>query len=79
MEQSDRFDALDQVKHFKARVLICSDVISRGIDLDRVNLVINFDVPSDAGSIPFYFRLNINSYCQKPTFIVLGEQEDLEP
>lgn len=48
MEQSDRAAAITAVKSFSARVLVSSDVTARGIDLDRVNLVVNCDVPQHA-------------------------------
>jgi ATP-dependent RNA helicase DDX20 len=48
MEQSDRSAAISAVKSFSARVLVSSDVTARGIDLDRVNLVVNCDLPLHA-------------------------------
>ncbi|MFO7657635.1 MAG: C-terminal helicase domain-containing protein, partial [Bacteroidales bacterium] len=32
----------------KTRILVATDVMSRGIDVKEINLVINFDVPHDA-------------------------------
>lgn len=46
--QKDRLDAIDQLKSFKCRILITTDLTSRGIDCDKVNLVINLDMPWDA-------------------------------
>uniref|UniRef100_A0A914QLT6 Probable ATP-dependent RNA helicase DDX52 n=1 Tax=Panagrolaimus davidi TaxID=227884 RepID=A0A914QLT6_9BILA len=37
---------LDQVRCKKCFVLICTELIGRGIDLPSVNLVINFDLPT---------------------------------
>lgn len=43
-EQSDRLKALVNLKSFRCRILVATDVAARGIDAERVNLVINFDV-----------------------------------
>ncbi len=45
--QKDREDALRKFKARTTRVLVATDVLSRGIDIKGINLVINFDVPSD--------------------------------
>ena len=46
--QTQRLRAIEQLKEFKIRVLVTSDLTSRGIDCDRINLVINLDLPHDA-------------------------------
>jgi ATP-dependent RNA helicase RhlE len=36
--------------HFKSgrlQVLVATDILSRGIDIDNINLVLNYDVPHD--------------------------------
>ncbi|XP_077540720.1 uncharacterized protein LOC144152981 [Haemaphysalis longicornis] len=43
-EQSDRLKALVNLKAFRCRILVSTDLAARGIDAERVNLVINFDV-----------------------------------
>ncbi|KAI5243629.1 probable ATP-dependent RNA helicase DDX20 [Manis pentadactyla] len=47
MNQSQRLDAMAKLKQFHCRVLISTDLTSRGIDAERVNLVVNLDVPLD--------------------------------
>ncbi|XP_053106409.1 probable ATP-dependent RNA helicase DDX20 [Hemicordylus capensis] len=47
MNQSQRLDAMAKLKQFHCRVLISTDLMSRGIDAEKVNLVINLDVPLD--------------------------------
>ncbi|NXQ41186.1 DDX20 helicase, partial [Catharus fuscescens] len=47
MNQSQRLDAMAKLKQFQCRVLISTDLTSRGIDAEKVNLVINLDVPLD--------------------------------
>lgn len=33
------------VRGFKLRVVVSTDVLARGVDLERVNLVVNLDLP----------------------------------
>ena len=34
-------------KAFKSRILVTTDLFGRGIDIERVNIVINYDFPAD--------------------------------
>ncbi|NXG23958.1 DDX20 helicase, partial [Grallaria varia] len=47
MNQSQRLDAMAKLKQFHCRVLISTDLTSNGIDAEKVNLVVNLDVPVD--------------------------------
>lgn len=48
LEQKEREDVLNGFRSKRIRVLVGTDVVSRGIDIKDINLVINFDVPQDA-------------------------------
>ena len=48
LEQKERENVLLGFKSRRTKVLIATDVLSRGIDIKDINLVINFDVPNDA-------------------------------
>lgn len=48
LEQKERESVLSEFKGRKIRVLVGTDVISRGIDIKDINLVINYNVPGDA-------------------------------
>uniref|UniRef100_A0A4W3ITW0 RNA helicase n=1 Tax=Callorhinchus milii TaxID=7868 RepID=A0A4W3ITW0_CALMI len=47
MNQNQRLEAMAKLKQFQCRVLISTDLTSRGIDAEKVNLVINLDIPQD--------------------------------
>lgn len=44
--QSQRQSALDAFKRGRHRILVATDVVARGIDIDDVSHVINFDLPN---------------------------------
>lgn len=46
--QSQRQRALDAFKEGRCRVLVATDIVARGIDVDNISHVINFDLPQDA-------------------------------
>ncbi|KAM9341958.1 putative ATP-dependent RNA helicase DDX20 [Pholidichthys leucotaenia] len=47
LSQDQRLKAMSKLKQYQCRVLISTDLTSRGIDAEKVNLVINLDVPQD--------------------------------
>ena len=48
LEQSDREKILRQFKNGEVEVLVATNIMARGIDIDGIELVINYDVPRDA-------------------------------
>ena len=47
MEKQERTDTYNEFKNGRFRVLISSNVTARGIDIQQVSIVINFDLPKD--------------------------------
>ena len=45
MVQSARMETLDEFKDGKVKLLVCSDVAARGLDIKTVSHVFNYDVP----------------------------------
>ena len=48
LQQKDREEAVQKFRSKETRVLVATDVLSRGIDIKGINLVIHYDVPGDA-------------------------------
>lgn len=48
LEQSDREDIMRGFRNRKFPILVATDIVSRGIDIDNIGLVVNYDVPNDA-------------------------------
>ncbi|MBN2805282.1 MAG: DEAD/DEAH box helicase, partial [Prolixibacteraceae bacterium] len=46
--QKQREEVLSDFRSRKTRVLVATDVLSRGIDIKDISLIINYDVPGDA-------------------------------
>jgi superfamily II DNA/RNA helicase len=47
LEQAEREDIMSRFKNKSLKILIGTDIISRGIDVVGIELVINFDTPND--------------------------------
>ena len=47
LEQQEREEIMRQFRNRQVQILIGTDVISRGIDVEGISLVINYDVPPD--------------------------------
>ncbi|MRH45022.1 DEAD/DEAH box helicase [Aquibacillus halophilus] len=50
LEQDDRFAVMEGFKTGNFRYLVATDVAARGIDIDNVTLVLNYDVPMEKES-----------------------------
>jgi ATP-dependent RNA helicase DeaD len=50
MEQDDRLRIMNGFKKSYFRYLVATDVAARGIDIDNISLVINYDIPEDKES-----------------------------
>jgi hypothetical protein len=54
------FGRLTRYKNFKEghkRILVATDLVGRGIDIERVNIVINYDMPDSADT--YLHRVNL--------------------
>lgn len=68
MTQEERYESINGFKTGKHRVLISSDITARGIDVQQVSVVINFDVPKNKEK----YLHSLNQFC-----IISGKLFDL--
>tara|TARA_Y100000389_G_C17454294_1_gene516997 strand:- start:122 stop:1420 length:1299 start_codon:yes stop_codon:yes gene_type:complete len=47
MSEEERRQSYEDFKGGKARTIICTDLFARGIDIQQVSIVINFDIPKN--------------------------------
>ncbi len=47
LEQSQREEVMLNFKNGKIAVLVATDIVSRGIDIEDIGLIVNYDVPHD--------------------------------
>ena len=50
MNQKSRIEHYDRFKKGEKRILVATNLVARGIDIERVNLVVNFDMPEDSNT-----------------------------
>ena len=48
MSQEDRIKCYADFKEFKSRIMVSTDLFARGIDIERVNIVVNYDMTTEA-------------------------------
>ncbi len=50
IQQSNRLRTIEQLKNGRIDILVATDVAARGLDVERISHVINFDIPFDTES-----------------------------
>lgn len=50
MNQALREQTLERLKDGRLDILIATDVAARGLDVERISLVVNYDIPMDSES-----------------------------
>ncbi|KAK8379474.1 hypothetical protein O3P69_019404 [Scylla paramamosain] len=48
MQQEERLSRYQQFKDFQKRILVATNLFGRGMDIERVNIVFNYDMPEDS-------------------------------
>merc|ERR1719356_477146 len=48
LKQEERLERYNKFKEYKSRILVSTDIFGRGVDFERINIVINYDIPKVA-------------------------------
>jgi len=48
LKQDERIDRYKRFKEFGSRIMVATNIFGRGIDIERVNVVINYDMPENS-------------------------------
>lgn len=60
MTQEERLSRYQQFKDFHKRILVATNLFGRGMDIERVNIVFNYDMPEDSDT--YLHRVSVASY-----------------
>lgn len=47
MQQNQREEIIDKIKSLKINILVATDIVARGLDIDHITHVINYDLPQN--------------------------------
>ncbi len=50
MSQEERLERYQAFKNFQKRLLVATNLFGRGMDIERVNIVFNYDMPEDSNT-----------------------------
>jgi ATP-dependent RNA helicase RhlE len=75
LEQSDREAVLSKFTAGRLPILVATDILSRGIDIDTIDLVINYDVPHDGEDYVHRIGRTARAEAEGMAFTLIGEKE----
>ena len=75
LEQAQRESVLGSFTSGRIPLLVATDILSRGIDIDTIDLVINYDVPRDAEDYVHRIGRTARAEADGVAFTMIGEKE----
>lgn len=75
LEQKERDQIMLDFKSGKTDILVATDIVSRGIDIDDITMVINYDVPHDAEDYVHRIGRTARAGREGCAFTLVGEKE----
>ncbi|MBE0663327.1 MAG: DEAD/DEAH box helicase [Bacteroidales bacterium] len=75
LEQKERGEVMNRFKNRQIRVLIATDIISRGIDVEDIDMIINYNVPHDAEDYVHRIGRTARAESEGQAVTFIGERE----
>lgn len=75
LEQSQRENVLGAFASGRIPLLVATDILSRGIDIDTIDLVINYDVPGDGEDYVHRIGRTARAEADGVAYTLVGEKE----
>jgi ATP-dependent RNA helicase RhlE len=75
LEQDQREQMLMDFKNKKLKMLVATDILSRGIDIEDIDLVINYDVPNDAEDYIHRIGRTARAATDGTAYTIISEKE----
>ena len=73
--QSQRENVVNSFTSGRIPILVATDILSRGIDIDTIDLVINYDVPRDGEDYVHRIGRTARAEADGMAFTLVGEKE----
>lgn len=75
LDQANREDVISKFAGGRLPILVATDILSRGIDIDTIDLVINYDVPRDGEDYVHRIGRTARAEADGMAFTLVGEKE----
>jgi len=75
LDQQKREQVLQDFRNHKLNILVATDILSRGIDIEDIDLVINYDVPNDGEDYVHRIGRTARAASTGTAFTLVGERE----
>jgi len=75
LDQKERENVLRDFKNRKLNILVATDILSRGIDVEDIDLVINYDVPNDGEDYIHRIGRTARAAAKGVAFTFINEKE----
>ena len=75
LDQKSREQYLQDFRNQKIKILVATDILSRGIDIDDIDLVINYDVPNDGEDYIHRIGRTARAATSGTAFTLVSEKE----